>query len=385
MRIATILTLCGLLAATLVGLVFLPSAQAAKEPYVIGAVLDITGMGSPLGTPERDTVLMLEKQINARGGIDGHPIKVVVLDNASDEAKSVTAVKKLIEEHKVLAIVGPSQTGTTLAAAETVQAAKVPMVSCAAGIGIVDPVKPWIFKTAQSDVHAAAKVLDYCKAHKLTNIAIISVSNAFGDSGKTQLKKQAPAMKINVVAEESFGPNDTDMTAQILRLRGKKPQAVICWGTNPGPAVVAKNMKTLGFRVPLIMSHGIANKQFISLAGPGAEGVVFPAGKLLVAKSLSAGDPQRAVLLKYAADFNKTYKREADTFGGHAYDALMVVCNGLDKVGSGDRAKLRDAIESLQMTGISGVFKFSKADHNGLQKNAFVMVKIQGGKWVLTK
>ena len=385
MRIATVLTLCALLAAALVGLVFLlPSAQAAKEPYVIGAVFDITGMGSPLGTPERDTVLMLEKQINAKGGIDGHPIKVVVLDNASDEAKSVTAVKKLIEENKVLAIIGPSQTGTTLATAETVQAAKVPMVSCAAGIGIVDPVKPYIFKTAQSDVHAAAKVLDYCKAKKLTNVAIISVSNAFGDSGKAQLQKQAPALGINIAAEESFGPNDTDMTAQILRLRAKKPQAVICWGTNPGPAVVAKNMKTLGFNVPLIMSHGIANRKFIELAGPGAEGVVFPAGKLVVAKSLPAADPQRAVLLKYAGDFNKAYKREADTFGGHAYDALMVVCKALDEVGP-DRAKLRDAIENMQMTGISGVFKFSKADHNGLQKTAFVMVKIQRGQWVLAK
>jgi len=384
MRIATVLTLCGLLAAALVGLIFLPSAQAAKEPYVIGAVFDVTGMGSPLGTPERDTVLMLTKQINAKGGINGHPLKVVMLDNASDEAKSVSAMKKLIEEEKVLAIIGPSQTGTTLAAAETIQSAKVPMISCAAGVGIVDPVKPYIFKTAQSDVHAVAKVLDYCKAKKLTNIAVISVSNAFGESGKKQLEKQAPGLKIKIVAEESFGPNDTDMTAQILRLRGKKPQAVVCWGTNPGPAVVAKNMKTLGFKVPLIMSHGIANKQFIDLAGAGAEGVVFPAGKLLVANTLPNSDPQKLVLLKYAADFKKTYKRDADTFGGHAYDAFMVVYKALGQAGN-DRAKLRDAIEKLQMTGISGVFKFSKTDHNGLQKNAFEMVKIQGGKWVLAK
>ena len=198
-----------------------PAAQAAADPYVIGAVFDITGPGAPLGTPERDTVVMLEKQLNDAGGINGHPVKVIVLDNASDEAKSVTAVKKLIDEYHVLAIIGPSQTGTTLAAADTVQAAKVPMISCAAGIKIVDPVKPWIFKTAQSDVHAVARVLAYCKAHNFTNIALLTVANAYGDSGKQQLKAQAPGAKIEIVAEESFGATDTDMTAQILRIRAK--------------------------------------------------------------------------------------------------------------------------------------------------------------------
>ncbi len=361
-----------------------PAAQAAKEPYVIGAVFDITGMGAPLGTPERDTVLMLEKEINAKGGVNGHPIKVVVLDNASDEAKSVTAVKKLVEEHKVLAIIGPSQTGTTLSCAETVQAAKVPMISCAAGNAINNPIKPWIFKTAQSDVHAAAKVLDYCRAHKLTKVAILSVSNAFGDSGLQQIKAQAKGAGVTLITEEAFAPTDTDMTAQILRIRAKKPQAVVCWGTNPGPAIVAKNMKTLGFKVPLIMSHGVSNHKFIELAGPGAEGVIFPTGKLLVAPSIAAADPQKKTLVAYAANYKKTYKVDADHFGGHAYDAFYLVCNALGKVGP-DRAKIRDYLETAQFTGVSGVFQFSKTDHNGMTKDAFVMVQVKNGKWVLIK
>jgi branched-chain amino acid transport system substrate-binding protein len=391
MRIATILSLSAMMILTLI-LAGCPPRQATTEktsekektPYVIGAVFDVTGMGSPLGTPERDTVLMLEKEMNAKGGINGHPLKVIILDNASEEAKSLTAVKNLIEKEKVLAIIGPSQTGTTLAAAATVEEAKVPMVSCAAGVGIVDPVKPYIFKTAQSDVHAVAKVLDYCTANKLNKIAVISVANAFGESGKLQIQKQAKAAKISIVAEESFGPDDTNMTAQVLRMRAKKPDAVICWGTNPGPATVAKNMKTLEFKVPLIMSHGIANRKFIELAGDGAEGVVFPAGKLLVADSLLDTNPQKAVLLKYADDFSKAYKRDADTFGGHAYDAFMLVCQALEESGP-DREKLRDAIEAAQMVGISGAFNFNKTDHNGLQKDAFEMVEIKGGKWIIKK
>ena len=362
----------------------LATAQTAKEPYVIGAVLDITGPGSPLGTPERDTLQMLEKQINAKGGINGHPLKVIIYDNASDEAKSVTAVKKLIEDDNVLAIIGPSQTGTTLAAADTVQAAKVPMISCAAGIKIVEPVKPWIFKTAQSDMQAVAKVIDYCKAHRLNKIAIISVSNAFGDSGRQLLEERAPAAKIQIVAKETFGQNDTDMTAQILRLRGKRPDAVICWGTNPGPAIVAKNMQKLGMKTPLIMSHGVANRKFLELAGDSAEGVILPAGKLVVAGSIANNDPQKKVLQQYAADFKKEYGREADTFGGFAYDALHLIVRALEKVGP-NRAKIREELENMKFTGISGAFRFTQADHNGLAKDSFVMVQIRKGNWVLAK
>lgn len=356
------------------------TAQAAGTPYVIGAVFDVTGPGSPLGTPEQDTVKMLVKQINDHGGIKGHPLQVIFADNGSDEAKSVMAMKKLIESDKVLAIIGTSQTGTTLAGAETVASAKIPLISCAAGVKIVDPVQPYIFKTAQSDVHAVAKVLDYCKAKKLRKVAIITVSNAFGDSGKQQLKKQTPGQGINIIAEESFGTNDPDMTAQLMRIRNSRPDAVICWGTNPGPAIVAKNMVKLGMKMPLLMSHGIANKKFIELAGDAADGVIFPSGKLLVADTLPNADPQKFVLLDYTKDFQKEYGRTADTFGGHAFDALNLVVQALRKVGP-DRDKIRAELERSHFVGISGVFDFSAQDHNGLDKDAFVMVKIDNGAW----
>ncbi|HEY3415593.1 MAG TPA: ABC transporter substrate-binding protein [Armatimonadota bacterium] len=375
------------LAAGLVSLcwVGLQQASAAKDAYVIGAVFDVTGTGAPLGTPEHDTVQMLAKQINARGGINGHPLRVVFYDNGSDPSNSVRVVKKLIESDKVLAIIGPSQTGTTLAAADTISTAKIPMVSCAAGIKIVDPVKPWIFKTAQSDVHAVAKVIDYLKAHNIKKVAVISVSNPFGDSGKQQLELQAPKQGISIVAKESFGDTDADMTAQLIRIRKSKAQAVICWGTNPGPANVAKNLKNLGIKLPLIMSHGVANKQFITLAGPAANGVIFPAGKLLVANSLPGSEKQKKVLLAYAGAFQKEYNRSADTFGGHAYDAFNLVVNAL-KVAGPNPAKIRQALEkSKGYVGISGVFNFTPADHNGLAKDAFVMVQIVNGKWVPVK
>ncbi len=361
------------------------AAVAVKEPYVIGAVFDITGPGAPLGTPERDTVNMLVKKINADGGINGHQIKLVVLDNQSEEVQSVNAVKKLIESEKVIAIIGPSQTGTTLAVSQTIEAANIPLISCAAGVKIVDPVKPLIFKTAQSDVSAVAKVLTYCKSKKIKTLGIITVSNAFGDSGKNQLLKQAPAAGISIIDEESFGDKDTDMTSQLMKIRAKNPQAVVCWGTNPGPAMVAKNMKQLGIKVPLIMSHGIANRKFIDLAGDAAEGVIFPSGKLLVYDDLPSSEKQKKVLTAYANEYKAEYNKPADTFGGHAYDALMILKYAISKVGPNSLA-IRNQIEKTRnFVGISGVFNFSPTDHNGLNENAFVMVTITNGDWKMAK
>jgi branched-chain amino acid transport system substrate-binding protein len=357
---------------------------AAKTPYKIGAVFAITGPASPLGTPERDTALMMEEQINKAGGIGGHPVKIIIYDTKSVETDTVLAAKNLLSQG-VVAIVGPSQTGESLALLDMMTRSKTPLVSAAAGVKIVQPVNPWIFKTAQSDVHAVARLIDYMKKKGINKVAVISVANAFGDSGKQQLRIQCGAARIKIVGEEQFGDKDTDMTAQLTRIRGKKPQAVICWGTNPGPAIVARNMKQLGMKMQLLMSHGIANKKFIELAGDAANGVIFPAGKLIVVDDIPNSDPQKKVLLAYRAAFQKKFKREPDTFGGHAYDAIELVVKALGKVGP-DKAKIRADIENTRnYIGIGGVFNFSPTEHNGLTKSAFALVTIKNGDWKIVR
>jgi len=365
--------------------VLISGCAKEKKVYKIGAIFAITGPASPLGTPERDTVKLLEEQINQAGGINGHRLKVIIYDTAGDETKCRMAVKKLIYKDKVLAIIGPSRSGTTLAIIDEVQKAEIPLISCAASIKIVEPVKKWVFKTPQSDVLAVAKIIDYLKEHNIDKIAIINVSNPYGISGKEQLDIQAPQAGIQVVAHEEFGQKDPDMTAQLTRIKGTDAQAVICWGTNPGPAIVARNMRQLGMQIPLIQSHGIANKKFIELAGEAAEGVVFPAGRLIVAEELPDSDPQKSLLLKYANDFQQKYGRSADTFGGHAWDALQLVVSALKKAGP-DKAKIRDEIENTRnFIGTGGIFNFSPTEHNGLTKEAFVMVTIRDGNWTLLK
>lgn len=356
--------------------------DAAKAPYKIGGLFSITGPNSFLGEPERNSMQLLAEQINAKGGINGRPLEVVIYDDEGDEAKAVLNANKLIEKDQVLAIVGPSLTGTTMAVIPIVEKAQVPLISCAAGVKITTPVKKWVFKTPQTDVMAVAKLYEFMKRQGIRKIALLTVSNAFGDSGREQLIEQAAGAGLQVVGDEKFGASDADMTPQLTKMRGLNPEAIVCWGTNPGPAVVAKNMQQLGLKIPLYQSHGIASKKFIELAGTAADGIILPTGKILVAKSLPDSDPQKPVLLKYISDYEAKYKSAVSGFGGYAWEGLDMVVLALQKAGA-DRAKIRDEIEKVSgYVGISGIFRLSPLDHNGLSKEeSFVMVRIVNGDW----
>ncbi len=378
-----VLVLLAAAAASICGGAF--AAGKSASPYVIGAIFSTTGDNAPLGVPERDTVEMLAKHLNAKGGIKGHPIRVEYYDDEGKPEKAVQACQRLLDNKSVVAIIGPTLTGPTLAIAGMCEAAKMPLISCAASVKIVDPVKSYVFKTAQTDSLAVGKLLDYLKKKKIKTVGFINDSNAFGASGREQWLALSKKAAIKTVAMESFGSNDTDMTSQLTKIRAANPQAVICWGTNPGPAMVAKNMRTLRMKQPLLMSHGIANMEFIKLAGSAAEGVVFPSGKIIVANAVPSSDPQKKALVQYAADFQKTYKKPAIHFGGHAWDAFQLVVTALGKVGP-DRAKIRSSIESTKnFVGIDGVFNFSKSDHMGLTKDAFALIAVKNGKWTLAK
>ncbi|MGE5558214.1 MAG: ABC transporter substrate-binding protein [Bacillota bacterium] len=366
---------------------------AQTNPIKIGAFLSITGPNAPLGTPEKETLLMVEEQINKNGGVNGRPVQVIIEDDGSEPTNAVKAAKKLLEQDKVCVLIGSSGTGTTMAVVGLAADAKVPLVSCAAGIPITvdstDPKAPatrkYIFRTPQTDVTVMNKILDYLKRSKINKVALIYDSNAFGASGKEQLDKLAPEYKIDVVAEESFNTKDTDMTVQLSKIKNTKAQVIICWGTNPAPALITKAVKQMGIKIPLIQSHGVANTAYLELSGPAANGVRLPAGKLLVAESLPDKDKQKPVLLAYAKDFMAKYGRSADTFGGHAWDAFYIVVNALKKSGE-DPEKLRDEIEKTKnFVGISGTFTFTPKDHDGLSLDAVVMVEIKNGKWTLLK
>ncbi len=366
-------------------LTLLPAAGLMASEYKVGGIFSSTGRASFLGDPEKKTMEMMVEKINKAGGIDGHMLKAVIYDSEGDPAKAVSAVNKLIHKDKVLAIIGPSTTPTTLAIVNFVERAQVPLISCAAGVKITSPVKPWVFKTAQSDLLAVAAVYQHIKAAGIKRIGIITVSNSFGESGKNQLLNQAKNFGLEVVQAESFGAKDTDTTVQLTKIKAASPQAIVCWGTNPGPAVVAKNVKQLKIDIPLYQSHGVASPKFIELAGVAAEGIILPTGKILVTGLLDGSDVQKKILEGYQADYSAKFTGNVSGFGGYAYDAVNILANALKGTG-GDKNKIRDNLEATQNhVGATGEFNFSKKDHNGLSPEAFVMVEIKNGTWKLIK
>ena len=352
----------------------------------IGGLFAVTGPASFLGEPEKKTLEMLVKETNSKGGINGMKLEAVIYDTAGDATKAVQLATKLIKDDKVSVIIGPSTTGESMAVIPVAEKGKIPLISCAAGIKITDPVKPWVFKTPANDHVAAEKILNYMTKQKQKMIALLTVTDGFGSSGREQIKALAKQKGFTIVADEVYSPKDTDMTAQLTKIRGIKPDAIICWGTNPGPAVITKNIKQLGLKVPLYMSHGVASKKFIELAGnDAAEGVMLPAGKLAIYEVLPKNDPQFNLLKDYDQSYKKSYGIEASTFGGYAYDAFLLATAAIKKSGT-SAEQIRNGIEQTRkLVSISGTFNMSPKDHNGLDLSAFEMVRIVKGDWVMIK
>lgn len=360
----------------------------AKEPYKIGALLAVTGPASFLGEPEKNTALMLQDQINKAGGINGHPLEIIIEDTKSDETQAVLSAKKLLENDKVLAIIGPSTTGESMALVPIMNTAKTPLLSCAAGAPITQPVKEryWIFKTPQYDTSAVEAIYGYMKKQGISKVGIITISTGFGDAGKKALQEIAPKYGITILAEEKYGPKDSDMTTQLTKIKASGAQAVINWSVGPGQVIVTKNWHALRMGIPLYQSHGWGSKKNIELAGKAAEGVIAPLGRLVVWDKLADNHPQKALLKKYTQDYEAKYKSEPGTFGGHAYDSIMMLVDAMKKVGP-DKKKIRDYVETKikNWPGTGGVFTMSKDDHCGLDKKAFEMVVVKDGDWSLLK
>jgi branched-chain amino acid transport system substrate-binding protein len=367
-------------------LAMLPAAAPvhADEPIKIGAIVSASGPASFLGEPERNTLHMLRDQINARGGLLGRPLELIIYDDETEVNKAVLAADRLLKRDRVVAAMGGTTSGNTLAIMPKFASARIPLVSMAAAERIVKPINPWVFKTPQSDRHAVTKILEHAQELGYASIAILTVSDGFGQAGREVLLELIPQYGMTLAADEIYGPKDTDMTPQLTKIRGLNPDALIVWGTNPGPAVIARNRVQLGMQTPLYMSHGVASKKFIELAGEASEGLVLPVGRLAVAEQLPADHPQKELLLNYIADYEQRFDAEVSTFGGYAYDAMMLIAEAVTRAGEATPQAIRDELERISgFVATGGVFELSPEDHNGLDERAFVMVRIADGEWEL--
>jgi branched-chain amino acid transport system substrate-binding protein len=359
----------------------------AAEPIKIGSVLSVTGPAAFLGDPELKTLQMYVEDINKKGGVLGRPLELVHYDDGSDASKANGFTKRLIEDDKVDILVGGTTTGATMSAAPLVEKAGIPFISLAGAVVIVEPVKKWVFKTPHTDRMAAEKVFEDMKKRGISKVALLSETSGFGGSGKKESEGVAGKYGITLVANETYGPKDTDMSPQLTKIKNTAGvQAVFIFGLGQGPAIATKNYKQLSVNLPLYHAHGVASEEFIKLAGPAAEGIRLPAAALLVADKLDAKDPQKPVVVGYTKAFTEKWKTDVSTFGGHAYDGLMLAVDAIKRAGSTDKAKVRDAIEATKgYVGTGGVVNMSATDHMGLDLAAFKMLEVKNGDWTIAK
>jgi branched-chain amino acid transport system substrate-binding protein len=360
------------------------SCEQEEETLKIGAIFAVTGGASFLGAPEARTAEMLTRQINDNGGVNGKKVTLIVKDSAGDPEKAISFAKQLIEEEKVHAIIGPSTSGETMQIKELCQKAETPLVSCAAAEAIVDPAAGYVFKTPQKDSYVARWIFREMQDRGIGRIGIIGANTGFGNQGLLQLETYAPDFGIEIAISESYDKASTDLTALLTKIKSRNVEAVVNWSIVPAQSIVPKNMKQLNMEMPLFQSHGFGNIKYVETAGEAAEGIIFPCGRLLVAENLPDDHPQKDVLVSYKRDYESEFNEPVSTFGGHAYDAYMVVIRAAESADSLEREKIREAIENISnypLTG--GIFTFSPDDHNGLGMDSLEMLTVENGQFAL--
>lgn len=364
-----------------------PVKEEVKTPYKIGVVVSLTGTYSGLGEPEKNTIEMEVDRINAAGGVNGHPLEVIFEDDATDEAKAVTAATKLIDQDGVIAIIGATGTGQSMAIRGDVQRAGVPQVSMAGGTAITKQLDPLVFQTPWSNTLVIPFQFEYLKAQGIKKIGIISDSGGFGKDGKAVATEEAKNFGFTITGDETFNPGDSDMTAQLTKLKSSGAEAVLMITAGKEAAIVAKNMKQLGMTIPLYGTHGNARAEFIQGAGADAEGFRFAAGKILTPEVYGVDTDSYKVAKDFIDRYTARFGSAPNTFAGHAYDAINLIAEALGTIeGDAGPAALRDALEATDgFVGIGGVFSFSATDHNGLKASDLTMYEIKNGAWTAAK
>jgi branched-chain amino acid transport system substrate-binding protein len=364
------------------------AGASAAEPIKIGSVLSVSGPAAFLGDPELKTLQLYIEKINAEGGVLGRKLELVHYDDGSDAAKANSFTKRLIESDKVDVLIGGTTTGATMAMAPLVEKASLPFISLAGAVVVIDPVKKWVFKTPHTDRMAAEKVFEDMKKRGISKVGLLSETSGFGASGRKETQTVASKYGITLVADETYGPKDTDITAQLTRIKSAPGvQAVFVFGLGQGPAVVTKNYGQLGMAsLPMYQSHGVASDEYLKLSGKAAEGVRLPTPALLIANALAAGDAQKTVVTGYDKTYKERYKMDPSTFGGYALDALNLSVDAIKRAGGTDREKVRAALETTKgFVGTTGVFNMSPTNHMGLDLSAFRMVEVKNGDWLQLK
>ena len=361
--------------------------SASSAPIKLGAILSLTGTYAAMGAAEKNAIELEVARINEAGGIDGRKIEVVIQDDGTDEAKAVAAATQLIDKDQVLAILGATGTGPTMAMRSELQRAGVAQISMAGGTAITSKFDPLVFQTPWSNTIVVPFVLNAMKSAGHTKIALLSDTGGYGKDGRDVVLAEAKKAGMTIVSDQTFNPGDSDVSAQLTKIKSAQPQAVLLWTAGKEAAIAVKNARDLGLDVPLFGGSGQARLEFAEGAGDAAEGFVFGTGKSLTPSNWGEGSDEFKTVSDFADRYQEAYNEPPDIFAGHAFDAMAIVTDALKRAGSDPTpASLRDAIETTkELPGFGGVFTFTTSDHNGLTLEDLALYKIEGGAWVVAQ
>jgi branched-chain amino acid transport system substrate-binding protein len=352
-------------------------------PIKIGVNIELSGPAAVQGTAYQNAVQMVANQINADGGVDGRELELIIRDNKSDPTEALQVTKQMVENEEVVAIVGGGSSPTTMSTIEYVQSAEIPIVSMGSSDAIVNPAdeRAWVFKVPAGTDMVVDVILEEFEKEGITKVGFISVDNPYGDAGLQAFTNNAPDAGIEVVGTEKFQATDKDYTSIVTKLTGQDPEAIVVWAIPPGAGIVAQNVAASGFDGPVYYDPGAGAELFIRGAGEAAEGARLVHPAVLVADQVQGAANQEEMTTFHQA-YTEAYG-EYSGFASYGADALGMIVQAIEESGSTDSQAIRDALETMEYTGVTGVYTMSAEDHSALDPEALVMVTVENGEWKL--
>lgn len=359
------------------------TAETNKDPYIIGLLTATTGPMAMIGDGQAKSIKMLTEQINAAGGIDGHPIKLVSYDTGSKAEEAVKGYGSLVDQG-ALAIIGPIGNSEGKAVAPLANENKTLAYSLS---GSFKPKDPWMFAVSVQTKYMFEAVVDHLKAKGVKRLAILATSDSSGQDGVdalNELLKNEPNIKL--VATERANPTDIDVSPQINNIKASKPETIIVYCSGTPATVAIKNIYQSGINLPIIVNHGNLTFGFLeSIKGFAPKNLFIPATKDFGWEGLANDDPQKKVNEKMHKDYKQEYGKDVDYGAATAYDAFSLVVRALDEVGP-DKEKIRAHIENTKnYVGVEAIYNFSPEDHRGTNRKDVIMARINGTKFEMAK
>jgi len=359
--------------------------QSASDEIPIGVSIELSGPAQVQGEAYQKALQLEADRINAEGvkvGDRTYRIKLVVRDNKSDPTEALQVVKSMIDNDKVVAIVGGGSSPTTMSTVDTVESRGVPTVSMGSSGAIVAPPdkRRFVFKTPANTNLVVDTMIEEFQRQGITKIALLSVDNAYGQAGLGAIEAAAKAGKVQLVASEKFTDADKDFTVQVTKLVAAQPEAIVVWAIPPGSTIAAKNIKASGFTGKVFFDAGAGAELFIKGAGAESEGMYMVHPAVLAGSKITGDSPAAAVQREFFQQYSAKYGNFSG-FAPYAADALRLIVAAIEKAGSLDRTAIRDAMEQLTYDGVTGRYEFSPENHGGVTKDSLILLTVRNGTW----